>query len=60
MPVTEEFAWCRTGALAIVEGFDTINDDRVIALRTLHPAPFAARKIVGDFASPVRLDTKPV
>src|SRR5216684_7860519 len=56
MSVAQEFAWRGACTVPVMEGFDPINDDRMITLRTLHATPFAARKIVRNFAGPVGLD----
>src|SRR5882672_5060824 len=54
--VTQQFARGRAGALVVGERLDAVDDDRAIALRMLHAAPFAAGQILRDFADPIRLD----
>src|SRR4051794_34746937 len=46
----------RAGALAGLERHLTVDDDLVVALCPLHPAPLAARQVVLGLADPRRID----
>src|SRR5277367_6683202 len=56
MAVADELTRRRSRAFALGEGLLPVYDDRPIAVRALHPAPFAAREIVRDLADPVGID----
>src|SRR5713226_7649856 len=56
--MAQQLAWGRARALVFRESLDSIHDDRSIALRALHPAPFAARQVMRHFADPIRLDVE--
>src|SRR5438105_3254758 len=56
--VAEKLAWRRARALVFRERLYPVHDDRAIALRALHPAPFTARQVMRHFADPVRFDVE--
>jgi hypothetical protein len=58
--VTQELARGGTRAFAVMEGLDTVNDDRMVALRILDPRPLATRQIMGNLSGPVGFYIKPI
>src|SRR4051794_6080819 len=53
--VTQELAGRGARALALVEGDLAVDEDRLVALGPLHPAPLATGQVVGDLADPLGL-----
>src|ERR1700691_4186578 len=53
--VAQELARSLAGTIPVGESFDSVDDNRPVAGSALDAAPFARRKIVGNFADPFRL-----
>src|SRR3977135_285044 len=54
--ITHQGSWSRPRAFPFGEGLLTVDDDRTITVRALHPAPFATREVMRDLTDPVRID----
>jgi hypothetical protein len=56
--VTEELARGCSSALAFIERHLAVDDDSLVPLGPLDPAPLAAREVVSDLPDPVRVDVQ--
>src|SRR5207245_9808604 len=52
-PLAQQPARGRAGSLAVLEGDLAVHENRLVALRLLHPPPLPAGEVVDDLAVPV-------
>src|SRR5712692_11798051 len=58
--VTQKLTWGCPSAFAFIERHLAVDNDGLVPLGPLDPAPLAAREVVGDLADPLGVDGQPV